>query len=1031
MAAEAGDKPERARVQVHYFGDYELVDVIARGGMGVVYKARQVSLNRIVAVKMLLAGHFSSDDYVRRFRTEAEAAAKLQHPHIVAIHEVGEHDGRHYFSMEYVQGPNLADLVHEQPLPAGRAAQLVRTIAEAVHYAHERGVIHRDLKPSNVLLDASGQPRVTDFGLAKFVEVRTEVVPQERRIGRWDRVPVANGPAVAPHLTLTGQVLGTPGFMPPEQAGGERGAVTRLSDVYSLGALLYFLLTGRAPFAADSPEATLRQVFEAEPVPPRVLNPEVPRDLETLCLKCLEKSPRLRFESAQALADELGRFLGGQPIHSRPASPPEKLWRWCRRKPAIATLTVALMGTVLAGGFGILWQLQRARAGELAARRNAYAADMNLVHASLAANNLGRARELLDRNRPSSGQEDLRGWEWRRAWQECQSDALLSFETPLKYPVSLAALPNEARWLLGTRGAEASVVSLSCDGLSLADHFATAGQSAVLAVSPDGSWLAMPIGPGSLYVWDRSGNLRHGPFKHARNISSVAFSPSGELLATAGGEGVVKIWNWRTGELLRALQTKSFNAIYFGDLAFLPTDGGLALAQADGQLRLVDARTGAERWSIKAHREALTALACSPDGRWIATSSGYQENHIMIWEARTGAAVTSLEGHTAWVSGLAFSPDGARLASCSADQTVRLWATHDWRQTQIFRGHLKEVHGLAFSSNGQRLISADQDGIVNLWDTAPNARRSYPVLVPGRFSFRSCISPDDSRFFNVEEGRVVSYDLATFQGATNLDSLGTNVSVVAVSPDGRWLAAGTRSGELKIWNWTAQQTVTNISAHSLEIGNVVFSADGQTLITASSDRQLKHWRVADWKVATAWEWPSNYGFQRSEIFVARRIWVTLHNARVKVKVRDLLDGRPLAELVTEDSPVDDVDLSPDGRWLAVAVQSGSVLLFDTQTWEAKATLRGHVTGVHGVAFSPDGLRLATGSNGREAVKLWDTSTWQELATQPGQGSLFRVMFSPGGTILAASGGRQINFWRAPSLQEIRQTERTAQSSVKK
>lgn len=344
-AGAAARAPGRRR-----FGDYELLEEIARGGMGVVYRARQVSLNRMVAVKTILAGQLASAADVERFRAEARAAASLQHPHIVAIHEVGEHDGQQYFSMDYIKGRNLAEVVREGPLPARQAARYVKTIAEAIHFAHQRGILHRDLKTSNVLLDLFDQPRVTDFGLAKQMKADSD-------------------------LTLSGQVLGSPNFMPPEQAASKHGQVGPPSDVYSLGAILYYLLTGRPPFTAETLADTLQQVCQREPAPLRLWNPSVPRDVETICLKCLEKEPRRRYPSAQELADELGRFLGDEPILARPVSQPEKLWRWCRRKPALAALA-ASVGALLASIVMLsLVAAQRATAARDAEKRERQVAE--------------------------------------------------------------------------------------------------------------------------------------------------------------------------------------------------------------------------------------------------------------------------------------------------------------------------------------------------------------------------------------------------------------------------------------------------------------------------------------------------------------------------------------------------------------------------------------------------------------------------------------------------------------------------------
>jgi len=290
------------------FGDYELLEQIARGGMGIVYKARQVSLDRIVAVKLLPFGALASPDQVKRFHEEASVAASLQHPNIVAIHEVGVHQGRHYLVMDYVDGPSLAKVISDFGFRISdyrRIAGWVKTVAEAVHYTHEHGVLHRDLKPSNVLIDANDRPRVIDFGLAKRLPDKSEIGNQKSEM----------------ELTLSGPLVGSPSYMPPEQAATKWGEVSRRSDVYGLGAMLYHLLTGRPPFQATTLTATLEQVLHTEPVAPRLLHPGLPHDLETICLKCLEKEPGKRYPTAQALADELGRYLQGQPVLARPIGP--------------------------------------------------------------------------------------------------------------------------------------------------------------------------------------------------------------------------------------------------------------------------------------------------------------------------------------------------------------------------------------------------------------------------------------------------------------------------------------------------------------------------------------------------------------------------------------------------------------------------------------------------------------------------------------------------------------------------------------
>jgi serine/threonine protein kinase len=345
-------------VKFHYLGDYELLEEIARGGMGVVFKARQISLNRVVAVKMILAGHLAGEHEIKRFRVEAEAAAQLDHPNIVPIYEVGEHSGQHYFSMKLVEGGSLVERFAEfalagaaqkkvvRPAEEGKnevtpsviprsmarprqeaIARMIVTVARAVHYAHQRGILHRDLKPANILLDQSGRPHITDFGLAKQIESLAE-------------------------LTVSGAVMGTPGYMAPEQAAGRTRQVTTTADTYSLGGVLYYLLTGQPPFKAASARETLNQVIDQEPRRPSSIIPVVDRDLETICLKCLQKSPARRYGSAAALADDLELWLAHHPIKARPTAGWERLAKWARRHPA-GTLAMAFV--VAVGGFAWQW----------------------------------------------------------------------------------------------------------------------------------------------------------------------------------------------------------------------------------------------------------------------------------------------------------------------------------------------------------------------------------------------------------------------------------------------------------------------------------------------------------------------------------------------------------------------------------------------------------------------------------------------------------------------------------------------------
>src|SRR5881394_378411 len=481
------------------FADYELLQEIGRGGMGVVYKARQISLNRIVAVKMLLCGRFSSNEFVERFIDEAKAVASLHHRHIVAIYEVGHLDGQHYFSMEYVEGKNLSELARDGSLSARRAAGYVRVIAEAIHHAHQQGLLHRDLKPSNILIDAADQPRITDFGLARQIKREGE-------------------------RTTTGQVLGSPNYLAPEQAAGRHQDVGVASDVYALGSTLYHLVIGRPPFLGETAQEILMQVLHNEPVPLRFLKPGVPRDLETICLKCLEKNPLRRYPAASALGDDLDRFLNNKPVRARPVSPPEKVWRWCRRKPALAA-TVLLLISLAVGSTVAAIQIsaarlraeratkaeeaQRLRAEQEAGSRRllSYITDINLAQRYLEANNFAMAFFLLNSHKPDKGEKDLRGFEWRQLWRVCRGN----------YSVAL----RKHNQVLGS-----------------------------MEFSPDGRMLATFAWDQTVRVWRLDPPDSRQPVLTITNATGLGgFSAQGDHLVFGSGAGAIQIYHSDQGTI--------------------------------------------------------------------------------------------------------------------------------------------------------------------------------------------------------------------------------------------------------------------------------------------------------------------------------------------------------------------------------------------------------------------------------------------------------------------------------------------------
>ena len=522
-AAVAGAAP--LGTEIRHFGDYELLEEIARGGMGVVYLARQVSLNRPVALKMILSGKLASSAAVQRFRNEAEAAANLDHPNIVPIYEVGEHEGQQYFSMGLVDGGSLADRLEKSgPLPPRVAAELTKLLAGAIAFAHERGVIHRDLKPSNVLLDAQGKPKVSDFGLAK-------------------RVQKTDGP------TMTGDVLGTPAYMPPEQAAGTVDLVGPSADIYSLGAILYACLTGRPPFQATSPFQTLRLVLTDEPVRPSRLKSSIPRDLETICMKCLEKNPRRRYDTASALAEDLGRFLADEPVNARPADRLRRSIAWLKKRPwAVSGITALGLLLFACGAYG-LWaeirergwtiQLLQARVARLSAPPERDVAVAHLQRAARIRPDARLLQEAVDLFAAETGSRLIYPRDPGARNQQPLTDATKSAEHPVPMIWSRDGRRLYLKGMeLDTESGRGSPLLVEGVGPAVADA--------------TGSYLAAIGADGKIVVVERAGSRRRSIDRRVDGFESLRFAPDGRLLAVLGHSeepgNKRRLELWRTSE---------------------------------------------------------------------------------------------------------------------------------------------------------------------------------------------------------------------------------------------------------------------------------------------------------------------------------------------------------------------------------------------------------------------------------------------------------------------------------------------------
>jgi WD40 repeat protein len=953
---------------------YDLIEEIGRGGMGVVYRASQHGSHRLVAVKMILAEQAATPGMMERFRAEAEAVAALDHPHILPLYETGETEGTPFYSMKFAGGGTLREAISKFREPRD-AARLTATLARAVHHAHERGILHRDLKPGNILLDGdSGGAFVSDFGLAKWLT-------RENR------------------LTIAPTALGTPHYISPEQAKGVSASLTTATDVYSLGAILYELLTGRPPFVADTPLETMRLVAETPPAPPRTIEAGVPHDLEVICLKCLAKEPSARYASAAALADDLDRWLDGRTIRARPSAPPERLLRWAKRNPALAVLSTALLALLIAVAVGSTIAAARLKISNtraLAAERDA----TEKLHRSYlaqarASRRSGRAGQRFDslaaleqaaRIRPTAELRNeaiavlaLPDLAVEKTWHaRTSSNAPIAFDAALE------------RYAVET---DAGVIAIRrvADQTEIMRLPAPEGSSRATFITPftaDGKYLAVRHADARVRIWEIVATPRlivdltdHPSAGGAPPFFpfDCAFDEKGGRVAVGLREGIA-LHELATGREVQRFATADAPAC----LAFDPTGSRLAvIGRMKNDVQILDVVSGAFIATL-AHPKFVTALTWSRDGRWVA--AGCDDFGIYVWDARTGERRALLSGHRQPPTQMLFNSSGETLISTARDKTIRIWNLRTATQSVLLPAFGTEPV-LRLSADGTRLACTS-------WDV-------------------------DATILRVARSEV----WRQFRGSTAGERAGI-FAALEFSPDGRFLMTASKTA-VRLFDRALGEEVSTLPFDGDAEKAAVFQPDGSALLVSSRECALSRVPIRSGE--------KNFSLGEREVIDPAKTFLLNTIAP---------DGRTLAlasrtqgetHLVAVSDPTRGVVLanqseawfaafSPDGRWVVTTSSGHSASMKeDVKIWDASTAKIVHTVDTGGAgmgAFSADSRRLvANGSKGAQMIEVGTWSAGPELSKEIRDVGVYPA-FSADGNLLAFTFGETVRLFRADTIEPV-------------